>query len=65
MISVQPLLVLDLACEHFNTTAEETYLKFKRCFTLSSIGASLTEDDALERCISIKHPKLSKAKSQA
>jgi hypothetical protein len=42
------------------TTAEETYLKFKRCFALSSIGASLTEDDALERCISIKHPKLVK-----
>ena len=40
------------------TTDEETYLKFKRCFALSSIGASLTEDDALERCISIKHPKL-------
>jgi hypothetical protein len=42
------------------TTEEETYLKFKRCFALSSIGASLTEDDALERCISIKHPKLLK-----
>ncbi|HEY7080148.1 MAG TPA: hypothetical protein VH500_10630 [Nitrososphaeraceae archaeon] len=42
------------------TTAEETYLKFKRCFALSSIGASLTEDDALERSISIKHPKLVK-----
>jgi hypothetical protein len=42
------------------TTDEETYLKFKRCFALSSIGASLTEDDALERCISIKHPKLVK-----
>ncbi|MGA9843584.1 MAG: hypothetical protein WBQ25_14830, partial [Nitrososphaeraceae archaeon] len=41
-------------------TAEETYLKFKRCFALSSIGASLTEDDALERCLSIKHPKLVK-----
>jgi hypothetical protein len=41
-------------------TAEETYLRFKRCFALSSIGASLTEDDALERCISIKHPKLAK-----
>ena len=42
------------------TTTDETYLKFKRCFALSSIGASLTEDDALERCISIKHPKLIK-----
>jgi hypothetical protein len=42
------------------TTEEETYLKFKRCFALSSIGASLTEDDALERCISIRHPKLMK-----
>jgi hypothetical protein len=42
------------------TTEEETYLKFKRCFALSSIGASLTEDDALERCISTKHPKLLK-----
>ena len=42
------------------TTDEETYLKFKCCFALSSIGASLTEDDALERCISIKHPKLIK-----
>jgi hypothetical protein len=42
------------------TTTEETYLKFKRCFALSSIGASLTEDDALERCISIRHPKLVK-----
>jgi hypothetical protein len=42
------------------TTDEETYLKFKRCFALSSIGASLTEDDALERCISKKHPKLMK-----
>ena len=31
------------------TTTDETYLKFKRCFALSSIGASLTEDDALER----------------
>jgi hypothetical protein len=38
----------------------ETYLKFKRCFALSSIGSSLIEDDALERCISIKHPKLIK-----
>jgi hypothetical protein len=40
------------------TTADETHLKFKRCFSLSSIGASLTEDDALERCISLKHPKI-------
>jgi hypothetical protein len=44
----------------YYTTADETYLKFKRCFALSSIGTSLTEDDALERCISIKHPKLIK-----
>jgi hypothetical protein len=40
------------------TTADETHFKFKRCFSLSSIGASLTEDDALERCISLKHPKI-------
>lgn len=40
------------------TTSDETHFKFKRCFALSSIGASLTEDDALERCISIKHPKI-------
>ena len=42
------------------TTADETPLKFKRCFALSSIGASLTEDDALERSISISHPKIEK-----
>ncbi|MGB6530220.1 MAG: hypothetical protein WBF33_19125, partial [Candidatus Nitrosopolaris sp.] len=42
------------------TTADETPLKFKRCFALSSIGASLTEDDALERSISINHPKIEK-----
>src|SRR5215469_1308806 len=42
------------------TTADETPLKFKRCFSLSSIGASLTEDDALERSISINHPKIEK-----
>jgi hypothetical protein len=42
------------------TTADETPLKFKRCFALSSIGASLTEDDALERSISITHPKIEK-----
>jgi hypothetical protein len=40
------------------TTSDETHLKFKRCFALSSIGASLTEDDALERSISLKHPKI-------
>jgi hypothetical protein len=40
------------------TTADETHFKFKRCFSLSSIGASLIEDDALERCISLKHPKI-------
>ncbi len=40
------------------TTADETPLKFKRCFALSSIGASLTEDDALERSITISHPKI-------
>jgi hypothetical protein len=40
------------------TTAEETSFKFKRCFAFSSIGASLTEDDALQRCISLKHPKI-------
>lgn len=40
------------------TTADETHFKFKRCFSLSSIGASLTEDDALERCMSLKHPKI-------
>jgi hypothetical protein len=42
------------------TTADETSFKFKRCFALSSIGASLTEDDALQRCISLKHPKIEK-----
>jgi len=42
------------------TTADETPLKFKRCFALSSIGASLTEDDALERSMSIHHPKIEK-----
>jgi hypothetical protein len=42
------------------TTADETPLKFKRCFALASIGASLTEDDALERSISINHPKIEK-----
>ena len=42
------------------TTADESPLKFKRCFALSSIGASLTEDDALERSISINHPKIEK-----
>jgi hypothetical protein len=42
------------------TTADETALKFKRCFALSSIGASLTEDDALERSISLKSPKIEK-----
>jgi hypothetical protein len=42
------------------TTADETALKFKRCFALSSIGASLTEDDALERSISLKSPKIKK-----
>jgi hypothetical protein len=42
------------------TTADETPLKFKRCFALSSIGASLTEDDALERSITINHPKIEK-----
>jgi hypothetical protein len=39
-------------------TADETTFKFKRCFAFSSIGASLTEDDALQRCISLKHPKI-------
>jgi hypothetical protein len=42
------------------TTADETPLRFKRCFALSSIGASLTEDDALERSIAIRHPKIEK-----
>ncbi|MFY9868126.1 MAG: hypothetical protein WAK17_00240 [Candidatus Nitrosopolaris sp.] len=42
------------------TTADETSLKFKRCFALSSIGSSLTEDDALERSITINHPKIEK-----
>jgi hypothetical protein len=42
------------------TTADETALKFKRCFALSSIGASLTEDDALERSMSLKSPKIEK-----
>jgi hypothetical protein len=42
------------------TTADETPLKFKRCFALSSIGASLIEDDALERSITINHPKIEK-----
>jgi hypothetical protein len=42
------------------TTADETHFKFKRCFSLSSIGASLTEDDALERCISLMHPKIAR-----
>lgn len=42
------------------TTADETLFKFKRCFAFSSIGASLTEDDALQRCISLKHPKIEK-----
>jgi hypothetical protein len=42
------------------TTADETPLKFKRCFALSSIGVSLTEDDALERSITINHPKIEK-----
>lgn len=42
------------------TTADETSFKFKRCFAFSSIGASLTEDDALQRCISLKHPKIEK-----
>ena len=40
------------------TTADETLFKFRRCFAFSSIGASLTEDDALQRCISLKHPKI-------
>ena len=42
------------------TTTDETALKFKRCFALSSIGASLTEDDALERSMSLKSPKIEK-----
>ena len=42
----------------YYTTADETHFKFKRCFAFSSIGASLTEDDALQRCISLKHPKI-------
>ena len=42
------------------TTADETALKFKQCFALSSIGASLTEDDALERSMSLKSPKIEK-----
>ncbi|MGC2571971.1 MAG: hypothetical protein WA364_10715, partial [Candidatus Nitrosopolaris sp.] len=40
------------------TTADETLFKFRRCFAFSSIGASLTEDDALQRCISLKHHKI-------
>jgi hypothetical protein len=40
------------------TTSDETLFKFRRCFAFSSIGASLTEDDALQRCISLKHPKI-------
>ena len=42
----------------YYTTADETRFKFKRCFAFSSIGAPLTEDDALQRCISLKHPKI-------
>ena len=52
------LLVLGFSTRTLYTTSDETHFKFKRCFALSSIGASLTEDDALERCISIKHPKI-------
>ncbi len=40
------------------TTADETLFKFRRCFAFSSIGASLTEDDALQRCVSLKHHKI-------
>lgn len=44
----------------YYTTADETYLKFRRCFSLSSIGPSLIEDDALQRSITIKLPKIEK-----
>jgi len=42
----------------YYTTADETSFKFKRCFAFSSIGASLTQDDALQRCITLRQPKI-------
>ena len=64
MIYARPLLA-GFNMQTLYTTIEETYLKFKLCFGPSSIGASLTEDDVLERYISYKASKASKAKSEA